>query len=288
MLISVILECLQEAILLTERVSFSWRNLRKRLFASAHLRLVFMLTGCIVLYVIILFIMLFVGLGYVLSFGSSVVQISVLRYALSFGLSYGLSIGLLYWLLPGLYQSIAQERIEDQDRQMPNQGVRLSLRNSLLLALISGAIIGGIGIVVLGLNNGLNYWLSVGPSSEMVNYWLRVDLSDVLNYWLNHFWSLFVASGILVWIITGGLAVWRHYLIRCLLPRTHAFPLNAFQFLDDATARILLQRLGGGYRFTHRLLLDSLADAMERAPEQSSASRMMHSELSVVLRGYSQ
>ena len=177
MLISVILECLQEAILLTERVSFAWRNLRKRLFASAHLRLVLMLTGCIVLYVVILFIMLFVGLDYVLSYGSSVVQVSVLRYALSFGLSYGLSIGLLYWLLSGLYQSIAQERIEDQDRQVPNQGVRLSLRNSLLLALISGAIIGGMGIVVLGLNEGLNYWLSVRPSSEMVNDWLRVDLS---------------------------------------------------------------------------------------------------------------
>ena len=286
-LISVILERLQKAIHLTERVSFSWRNLRKCLFASVHLRLVLMLTGCIVLYVI-LFIMLFVGLGYVLSLGLSVVSIFVLRYALSFGLSYGLSIGLLYWLLLGLYQSIAQEGIEDQDRRVPNQGVRLSLRNSLLLALISGAIIGGIGLVVLGLGDGLNYWLSVGPRSEMISYWLRVDLSDVLNYWLDHFWSLCVVSSILVWIVTGGLAVWRHYLIRCLLRRTHAFPLNASQFLDDATARILLRRLGGGYRFTHRLLLDSLADGMERAPEQSSAARMMHSELSVVLRGYSQ
>ena len=62
-------------------------------------------------------------------------------------------------------------------------------------------------------------------------------------------------------ILTGGLAVWRHVVIRCLLSRSRTFPMRAPQFLNDATARILLRRVGGGYSFTHRLLLDHLADA---------------------------
>ncbi len=292
-LIGVIVERLQEAIHLTERVSFSWRNLRNCLFASAHLRLALMLTAYIVLF-IVFFFGLSVGQHYVLYRQSLQLILLGLHSELVVGVSLGLSFGLLCWLLLGFYQSIAQEQIKDQERLVPNQGIRLSLRNSLLLGLISGVVIGGIGIVTFALSEGLSYWLSywliVGLNEGLrvgMSYWLSVEQSYALSLGLSYFWSLFVASSILVWIVTGGLAVWRHYLIRCLLRRAHAFPLNAFQFLDDATARILLRRLGGGYRFTHRLLLDSLADAMERAPEQSSASRMMHSEPSVVLRGYS-
>jgi hypothetical protein len=37
------------------------------------------------------------------------------------------------------------------------------------------------------------------------------------------------------------------------------FPGRAPQFLNDASARFLLRRVGGGYSFVHRLLLDHLA-----------------------------
>jgi hypothetical protein len=230
-LIGVILERLPGGVRLTERVTWTWGNLRNSLLAFTHLRLSIVLTGCI---------SIFVGLCYLLGGRLSDWFTNWLRY----GLGVGLSVGLLYWLIWGLYQSIAQERIEDQDRRVPNQGIRQSLRNSLLLGLLIGAMIGGMGIVTLGLSVGLSYGLSVGLSISLSNFWL-----------------LFVASSVLSWMITGGLAVWRHYLIRMLLRCTHSFPLNTSQFLDDATARILLQRLGGGYRFTHRLLLDFLADS---------------------------
>jgi serine/threonine protein kinase len=252
-LISVILERLPKAIHLTERVSFSWRNLRKRLFAPTHARLSLTLTGGIVI-----FIGLSTGLILGLSNGPSD-GLSGLGYGLGYGLSYGLSAGLLYWLLLGLYQSIAQERIEDQDRRVPNQGIRQSLRNSLLLGFISGTMIGGIAIVTFALSYELNVWLSHRLSSTLDDF-LSHKLSDAQNHGLSSFWALFIASSILVWLITGGLAVWRHCVIRFLLRRTQSFPWNAHQFLDDATARILLRRVGGGYSFTHRLLLDHLAD----------------------------
>jgi len=52
----------------------------------------------------------------------------------------------------------------------------------------------------------------------------------------------------------------RHYIIRLLLARSHTFPGLAVRFLDDATTRIFLRRVGGGYSFAHRLLLDYFAD----------------------------
>jgi hypothetical protein len=61
--------------------------------------------------------------------------------------------------------------------------------------------------------------------------------------------------------LVGGLgAAMQHYILRFWLARTHTFPWKAVPFLEDATARTLLRRVGGGYSFTHRLLLDYFAD----------------------------
>ena len=55
-------------------------------------------------------------------------------------------------------------------------------------------------------------------------------------------------------------AAMQHYLLRFWLFYAHAFPWKAVPFLDDATTRILLRRVGGGYSFIHRLLLEYFAD----------------------------
>ncbi len=61
-----------------------------------------------------------------------------------------------------------------------------------------------------------------------------------------------------------------------LLWRSRTFPLLVPQFLDDATARFLLRRVGGGYQFAHRLLLDHLADAPTPRIEQQQLVRKEH------------
>src|SRR5690348_13577674 len=67
--------------------------------------------------------------------------------------------------------------------------------------------------------------------------------------------------GVVFFGLRGGLqAVLRHYILRFYLWRTHQFPWNATRFLDDATSRMLLQRVGGSYSFVHRLLLDYFED----------------------------
>jgi NACHT domain len=60
-------------------------------------------------------------------------------------------------------------------------------------------------------------------------------------------------------------------LMRFWLARRGVFPWKAVPFLEDATARILLRRVGGGYSFIHRLLLDYFADLDTQASPTSTA-----------------
>src|SRR5207248_1623611 len=57
----------------------------------------------------------------------------------------------------------------------------------------------------------------------------------------------------------GGIAVIEHYVLRWYLWRYGDMPFNAVCFLDYAAERILLRKIGGGYMFSHRLLLDFFA-----------------------------
>ncbi len=57
----------------------------------------------------------------------------------------------------------------------------------------------------------------------------------------------------------GGLACIQHVVLRFLLWRTGQLPWRLPQFLDYAAERILLRKVGGGYIFIHRLLLEYFA-----------------------------
>jgi hypothetical protein len=171
------------------------------------------------------------------------------------GLIVGVTTGLGYWLVLGLFQSIAQEQIEDQDRQSLNQGVHRSTLNSTIIGLLSGAIIGGIGFLGYWLSYGLNESLSKGLS-----YGLDEGLSKGLSSALSIVWLFAICGGLFGWAISGGWAVLRHIVLRSLLHNRHFFPWHAQAFLNDATARILLRRVGGGYSFIHRLLLEYFAN----------------------------
>ena len=282
LLISLILEAQAKGIHLTERLKWSWSGLGGSLLKPAHVRTTLLFTGILTV-------------GYGLSFGLIYVSNGLsagLIAGLSLGLAVALGLGLSYWLLLGLYQGVSSEQIEDKFRRVPNQGIQRSFRNSVLMGIIGGGVIWVMGmtlsyVLVYGLHNGLNDWLTSALSTG-----LGTGLSDVrdelgkgLSSWLSPLGSnsngqgyglpLVVCSAILVCAITGGLSTLRHYIIRLLLWRTYTFPLNAPRFLDDATIRIQLRHVGGGYSFVHRLILDyfaSLASPLIR-PELPQASQ---------------
>jgi hypothetical protein len=58
----------------------------------------------------------------------------------------------------------------------------------------------------------------------------------------------------------GGRAAPQHLVLRLLLVRNRAAPWKYVRFLDEASDRLLLRKVGGGYVFVHRLLLDYFAD----------------------------
>jgi hypothetical protein len=144
-----------------------------------------------------------------------------------------------------------------------------------MMSIIGGIIIGSIGILSFGLSDGLSAALGNPldtPLSSRLSFGLSVALSDGPSYELSVGLPTGISGALLIGILTGELAAFRHYIIRFLLWSTHTFPWKAPQFLDDATARFLLRRVGGGYSFSHRLLLDHLADAKIHATPSPNAS----------------
>jgi hypothetical protein len=51
-----------------------------------------------------------------------------------------------------------------------------------------------------------------------------------------------------------------HLALRLVLGASEALPLRLITFLDAAADRVLLRKVGGGYIFVHRLLLEHFVD----------------------------
>ena len=84
-------------------------------------------------------------------------------------------------------------------------------------------------------------------------------------------WLLFGLFGVLgVGLKNGGAACVQHYVLRILLWRNDYAPLNYVRFLDYATERVFLRKVGGGYIFTNRLLMEYFA--MLPAPGETGAA----------------
>ncbi len=58
---------------------------------------------------------------------------------------------------------------------------------------------------------------------------------------------------------TGLAAFLQHFVLRFFLWCLNLLPWKIVAFLDEATERLLLRKVGGNYVFVHRLLRDVLA-----------------------------
>jgi hypothetical protein len=154
-------------------------------------------------------------------------------FGMFFGLAAGLDAWLLAWLTFGLYGT----QVDEHDYQTPNEGIHRS-------ALSGVGVWMGLGLVV---------WLAVGLVGG-----LRVGLGFGLFVWLS--------LGPLLGLFLGGLAALRHATLRWILRRSGLVPPHLVRFLDYAADHVLLQRVGGGYRFVHILLRDYFADMSPQRP----------------------
>ncbi len=167
--------------------------------------------------------------------------------ALLFLLLVGLFVGLFFGLNLGLSNTQISERL----RNKPNQGIQASGRNALGVALIS--------MVLFGLLFGLFSLLFDKPSNIIGSMIAGLLFAGPL-------------VGLLFGLPFGGEMYFRHYILRFILWRREAIPWYYVQFLEEMTMRILLRRVGGGYSFTHRLLLDYFADLDPHTPSSPAGT----------------
>jgi predicted lipid-binding transport protein (Tim44 family) len=71
--------------------------------------------------------------------------------------------------------------------------------------------------------------------------------------------GLGLVGGLGVGLVEGGLACLQHLSLRFLLWRNDFAPWHYVRFLDYAAERGFLRKVGGGYIFVHRLLLEYFA-----------------------------
>jgi hypothetical protein len=208
--------------------------------------------------------MLLIGLSFCLRYWLMQRWADGLSYGLSYGLGDGLGIAVSYWLLVGLFQSTSSESLQEDQRTRPNQGIDRSFRNGVFLGLVSGGIcMIGSGFALLtgdvlnrafysvahhsALNQGLSNGFRIGLSTAL-------SASPILG----------LAGLLAVFLLRGGFAWWRHWILRILLRCSHVLPLYLVRFLDDADRRIILYKVGGGYRFIHDLLRDYLVSHIDK------------------------
>ncbi|NEZ62993.1 NACHT domain-containing protein [Leptolyngbyaceae cyanobacterium CCMR0082] len=155
------------------------------------------------------------------------------------GLFGGVVSGLFFGLMGGLLGSIAGlisgfRGPAIQTSNGVNQGIWKSVRNALLAGLSAGLIFGLIAGLIAGIFGGLVNSLKYG-----------------LIYALG--------TGLVGGVIFGGSACFRHFILRLLLYRQSNSPWNYARFLDYAADRLFMQKVGGGYIFVHRMLMEHFA-----------------------------
>jgi hypothetical protein len=199
------------------------------------------------------------GLVYGLVVGLAVGLLGGLAVGLVYGLAVGLAVGRVFevfGLVLGLVYGLVGGLTADQivTRTTSNEGIRRSLRNAVTSLLIS--------LLTCWLAVGLVFGLFLGLVTGGLDG-LAMGLSNGLEF------GLF--SGLFFGLRNGGFAYLKHYVLRCLLWRNGYTPLDYVRFLDYAAERVFLRKVGGGYIFTHRLLMEYFA-----TPQPTDQARQTH------------
>ena len=119
----------------------------------------------------------------------------------------------------------------------PNQGILQSFKRILILFLI----ITSLCIIYFGVDN-------IAKSDG--NLLKNVLIAGTAGFYL---------TLIVIPFTRGGIICIKHFILRVLLFFNGKIPWNYAKLLNYATNSILLQKIGGGYVFAHRLLLEHFA-----------------------------
>jgi len=180
--------------------------------------------------------------------GAWVTTLSISVFIASMGGATGLTLGAFLGALVGVLGP------EIERRTVPNQGIRQSAFNVAVFFLLGALVLG----LPFGVMNVLfaAVWLGLSP-----------DALDWIHFGLGA--ALFI--GLLGGLVPGAACI-QHYTLRAVLWTSGSAPWRYAQFLNYATERMLLQRIGGRYRFIHELLRDHFA-AIQPSDSRLSESK---------------
>lgn len=133
-------------------------------------------------------------------------------------------------------------------KTVPNQGIRLSLRN----AFVGGGLVGlAFGLAGAAGGYGLGRWVGTLAAGEPA-------LGPLYGIFFGLVAALAAALYAGLWY--GGADVIYHWVLRLILSAQRRLPLHLSRFLDYAAEELgFLQKVGGGYMFIHRYLLEHFA-----------------------------
>jgi serine/threonine protein kinase/DNA polymerase III delta prime subunit len=228
---------------------------------------------------------LIVGLSFALLFMISSHDVWVANF-LSYGVSTVFQLCFIITLVSGVTRRLSRRVLDAQHIVTPNQGIWRSARYGIVMAIITGGIIGAFSAAIdlltyfwLPLHMGFTVKKALDIDREAVSvmsHLLGFSPSTSQEFWALHalFWGPVgaVIPALAVGLSCGGVAYVQHFVLRLLLWCERSVPLNYPRFLDYAAERILLRKVGGGYIFVHRLLLEYFADVETAATPSAQAS----------------
>jgi serine/threonine protein kinase/DNA polymerase III delta prime subunit len=190
---------------------------------------------------------LLIGIVTVLTFAAKQSLQGNVINSMDIGVTTGLLIVIGFYLISAILQGISSSNLDNQYRIRANEGIRRSLRYSLL----AGVIGAGAGVICIIVTTLLAFSLGGGLAGG-----LGVGLANMIPIGL--------MSGLLVGLLLGGLAFLQHNVLRLIAWRTGFLPWDVPRFLDSAVSSVLMHKVGGGYMFIHRLLLEYFASLDKR------------------------
>ncbi|KST64026.1 NACHT domain-containing protein [Mastigocoleus testarum] len=152
--------------------------------------------------------------------------VHMLTFFLKGSLFFGIML-LLQRVLPQIGRNIEYFVIEKTTN--PNQGIWKSLQNALMIS--------------------VSLWTLTGFAVALIARPEEIAMR----------WFSFSNYGFGAGLVLGGATCIQHFILRFILYINNNIPWNYGRFLDYATERIFLQKVGGGYIFIHRMLMEHFA-----------------------------
>lgn len=169
------------------------------------------------------------------------------------GLKY-LPIEFFFIIAPALVLFLQRKpsQLAIKTRTKPNEGILLLLNNTIAFALTYAFWLGSSALLIR--HKIFSFILFLVFNQSEITSPFTSSIADT---------AIIVFSGMLVGLLFAisqpGIACIQHFIIRINLYYSGCIPWDYVRFLDYCTERKFLQRVGGRYRFIHRLLQEYFA-----------------------------